>query len=186
MRITIKVSMLAYARPCNMLAGLSGAMSSWESETKQSQRTWRVKAAILQAQHQARLAAHEEVHHIPRRGVVAACTWQCGSDLGACIQGHEAAHVCATPVQLVALTVQEWRKIQGATRVIHAMRGLVHLLCHQLPVLLQADLIDQQKAEAAAHLQLSIAFLELRQALAVQSADWLGQVPAQFTLSDTA
>ena len=36
--------------------------------------TWCIEAAVLQAQHEARLAAHEVVHHIARRGVVAACT----------------------------------------------------------------------------------------------------------------
>ena len=36
--------------------------------------TWRIEAAVLQAQHEARLTAHEVVHHVARRGVVAPCT----------------------------------------------------------------------------------------------------------------
>ena len=35
--------------------------------------TWSVEPAILQAQHQPRLAAHQEVHHIAWCAVVAAC-----------------------------------------------------------------------------------------------------------------
>lgn len=37
------------------------------------ERAWRVKAAVLQAQHELRLAAHQEEHHIAGRAVVAAC-----------------------------------------------------------------------------------------------------------------